>query len=71
MLPPRFDEIGTLVRDGGGFALRRAGGGRVRLVLSRTPVDAVEKDVRVVGHWLDDDLVEAEGVALIGRAGGA
>jgi hypothetical protein len=58
-----IDETGTLVRDGGGFALRRDAGGRYRLLLARTPVDHVEKHVRVRGTLSDGDLVEVDGVA--------
>ena len=35
----RINEIGTLVRDGGAFYLRRDVGGRYELELHRTPVD--------------------------------
>ncbi|WP_076072822.1 DUF5818 domain-containing protein [Sphingomonas montana] len=58
-----FDATGTLVRDGGGFALRRDGGGLIRLDLHRMPVDQVEKRVRLVGIVLADGVVEADGVA--------
>ena len=61
----RIDETGTLVRDGGGFALNRDAGGRYRLDLPRVPVDEVEKRVRIVGALLDGGLVEVEGVALL------
>lgn len=56
------DETGRLLRDAGGFVLARDRGGRFRLVLNRVPVDHVEKRVRVVGHYLGDDVVEADGV---------
>lgn len=58
-----FDETGTLVRDGGGFALTRDAGGTVRLDLRRVPVDHVGKRVRVTGTWLGNGVVEAEDVA--------
>jgi hypothetical protein len=54
-----------LVRDGGCFYLRRDAGGRFRLDLHRTPVDEVEKRVRLIGTYVRDDLVEVDGVALI------
>lgn len=38
-----IDETGTLIRDGGGFALRRDVGGRYRLDLHRVPIDEIEK----------------------------
>jgi hypothetical protein len=60
----RVDETGTLVRDGGAFYLRRDRGGRYQLELHRTPVDLVEKCVRVVGTLVGPDLVNADGVAL-------
>ncbi|MCE7795468.1 DUF5818 domain-containing protein [Sphingobium sufflavum] len=58
---------GLLVREGGGFALQRDGGGRVRLDLLRTPVDHVEKRVRVTGVQVADDLVEVETILPIDR----
>lgn len=61
-----FDARGTLVRDGGGFALRMAGGALVRLVLARTPVDLVEKQVRVVGSYAADGAIDADGVSPAG-----
>lgn len=59
----RVDEAGTLVRDGGAFYLQRDAGGRYRLELHRTPVDLVEKRVRVVGTLVGPDLLNADGVA--------
>ncbi|RZL82499.1 MAG: hypothetical protein EOP66_04850 [Sphingomonas sp.] len=59
----RIDETGTLIRDGGAFYLRRDVGGRYELELHRTPVDLVEKRVRLVGTLVGPDLVTADGVA--------
>ncbi|HZG32068.1 MAG TPA: DUF5818 domain-containing protein [Sphingopyxis sp.] len=59
----RIDESGTLLRVAGGFALRRDVGGRWQLDLRRTPVDHVEKRVRITGILVGDDLVEVDGVA--------
>lgn len=59
----RIDETGTLLRDGGAFYLRRDAGGRFQLELQRTPVDLVEKRVRLVGTLVGMDLVNADGVA--------
>lgn len=61
----QFEETGTLIRDGGGFALRRDAGGIYRLELSRTPVDHVEKRVRISGVLVGDDVVHVEGVAPV------
>ena len=61
----RIEETGTLVRDGGGFALRRDAGGRYQLHLHRVPVDEVEKRVRIVGTLVGADLVEVDGVARL------
>ncbi|MFS0736801.1 DUF5818 domain-containing protein [Sphingomonas sp. 1P06PA] len=61
-----FDAQGTLVRDGGGFALRMGGGALVRLVLSRTPVDLVEKQVRVIGSVDGDGAIDVDGIAPAG-----
>ncbi len=51
------------MRDAGGFALRTESGVHVRLTLHRVPVDLVEKRVRVIGVWIDDQTIEADGVA--------
>ncbi len=58
-----IDETGTLIRDGGAFYLRRDLGGRYQLELQRTPVDLVEKRVRLRGTLVGVDLVSADGVA--------
>ena len=54
----RIDETGTLIADGGGFALRRDIGGRWKLDLHRVPVDYVEKRVRISGIIVADGLVD-------------
>ncbi len=59
----QIDETGTLIRDGGGFALRRDLGGHYRLDLHRVPVDRIEKRVRVTGILVAGDLVDVLGVA--------
>ena len=59
----RVDETGTLIRDGGAFYLRRDVGGRYELELNRTPVDLVEKRVRLIGTLVGRNLVNADGVA--------
>jgi len=59
----RVDEVGTLIREGGAFYLRRDHGGRYELELHRTPVDLVEKRVRLVGTLVGPDRVNADGVA--------
>ncbi|WP_294355162.1 DUF5818 domain-containing protein [uncultured Sphingomonas sp.] len=59
----RIDETGTLIRDGGAFFLRRDVGGRFQLELQRTPVDLVEKRVRLIGTLVAPDLVSADGVS--------
>ena len=56
----RINEIGTLIRDGGTFYLRRDVGGRYELELHR---DLVEKRVRVIGTLVGPDLVNADGIA--------
>ncbi len=58
----RIDETGTLVRDGGGFALRRDAGGRLLLDLHRVPVDHVEKHVRVTGVYVDEERIDVDGL---------
>ncbi|WP_342366527.1 DUF5818 domain-containing protein [Sphingomonas sp. CFBP 13706] len=64
----RINEIGTLIRDGGVFYLRRDVGGRYELELHRTPVGLIEKRVRLVGTLVGPDLVNADGVAPAYRA---
>ena len=59
----RVDETGTLIRDGGAFYLRRDVGGRYELELNRTPVDLVEKRVRLIGTLVGPYLLNADGVA--------
>ena len=60
-----IDEVGTLIRDGGAFYLRRDIGGRYQLELQRTPVDLVEKRVRLRGTLVGPELVSADGVAPV------
>ncbi|WP_430444416.1 DUF5818 domain-containing protein [Sphingorhabdus contaminans] len=56
----RIEETGTLIADGGGFALRRDIGGRWKLDLHRVPVDRVEKRVRISGIIVGVGLVDVE-----------
>ncbi|WP_435876855.1 DUF5818 domain-containing protein [Sphingomonas quercus] len=58
-----MNEVGTLIRDGGAFYLRRDVGGRFELELQRTPVDLVEKRVHLVGTIIGPGLVSADGVS--------
>ncbi len=51
-----------LLRDGGGFVLKRDAGGSYRLDLHRTPVDLVEKHVRVIGLETAPGHVDVDGV---------
>ena len=62
MIGSRIEETGTLVREGGAFALRRDFGGLYLLELQRVPVDHVEKRVRVIGTLVSDDLVSVDGI---------
>jgi hypothetical protein len=59
----RIEETGTLLREAGGFSLRRDLGGRWKLDLHRVPVDQVEKRVRITGVVVSEDLIDVEGVA--------
>jgi hypothetical protein len=59
----RVEETGTLIRDGGGFALRRDIGGRIKLDIHRVPVDHIEKRVRVTGVIVAEGLIDVDGVA--------
>lgn len=56
----RVEETGTLIADGGGFALRRDIGGRWKLDLHRVPVDHVEKRVRISGIIVADGLIDVD-----------
>lgn len=56
----RIDETGTLIRDGGGFALRRDLGGRRKLDLHRVPIDHVEKRVRISGIIAAEGLIDVD-----------
>ena len=51
-----------LLREDGGFVLKRDRGGFYRLELNRTPVDLVEKRVRVIGLLIGSGHVDADGV---------
>ncbi|QJU59464.1 hypothetical protein HL653_18425 [Sphingomonas sp. AP4-R1] len=62
-----IDETGILVREGGGFCLRRDRGGRFLLELPRVPVDEVEKRVRVIGTMLSEGHVLVDGVSIADR----
>lgn len=59
----RVDETGTLLREAGGFQLRRDLGGRWKLDLHRVPVDHIEKRVRITGTIVGEDLVDVDGVS--------
>jgi Protein of unknown function (DUF5818) len=54
----QVEETGTLIRDGGGFALRRDMGGRWMLDMHRVPVDHVEKRARISGVVVAERLVD-------------
>jgi len=56
------DMTGVLLRHEGGFALKRDEGGLYRLDLHRTPVDLVEKRVRVIGIEIGPEHIDVEGV---------
>ena len=57
-----IEASGTLVREGGGFALRLDEGGLLALDLHRVPVDHVEKPVRVRGRMVTAHLLEVDGI---------
>ncbi|MFP5454267.1 DUF5818 domain-containing protein [Rhizorhabdus sp.] len=50
------------MRDGGSFSLKSDDGRVYRLELARTPVDLVEKRVRIAGLLLNEAVLEADGV---------
>ncbi|WP_188054054.1 DUF5818 domain-containing protein [Sphingosinithalassobacter sp. CS137] len=59
----RVRETGTLVRETGGFVLRCDHGGKLALLLRRTPVDQVEKRVVLTGRLLECGTLEVEAIA--------
>ncbi len=59
----KIDETGTLIREAGGFILRRDLGGRWKLDLHRVPVDHIEKRVRITGVVVGEGLVDVVGVS--------
>lgn len=59
----KIEESGTLIREAGGFILRRDLGGRWKLDLHRVPIDHIEKRVRITGIVVGEDLVDVAGVA--------
>jgi len=61
----RVEETGLLLREGGSFYLRRDVGGRFALDLRRTPIDEVEKRVKLIGTYVGSDLIDVDGVSLI------
>lgn len=63
LIGTRIEETGTLLRDAGGFSLRRDLGGRWKLDLHRVPIDHIEKRVRITGVIVAEDLVDVDGVA--------
>lgn len=56
----RIEETGTLIADGGGFALRRDIGGRWKLDLHRVAVNHVEKRVRISGIIVAEGLIDVD-----------
>jgi Protein of unknown function (DUF5818) len=62
MAADAVNETGILLRLEGGFALKRDAGGYYRLDLHRTPVDLIEKHVRVIGIKIGPEHVDADGV---------
>lgn len=59
----KIEETGTLLREAGGFILRRDLGGRWALDLHRVPVDHIEKRVRITGFVVGENLVDVVGVS--------
>lgn len=55
---------GTLIRDGGGFAVRVERGVLFHLQLHRVPVDQVEKRVQISGTLIGEHLIEVESLTL-------
>lgn len=55
---------GTLIRDGGGFAIRVERGVLFHLQLHRVPVDQVEKRVQISGTLIGEHLIEVESLTL-------
>ena len=54
----RIEETGMLIREEGGFALRRDAGGRVRLDLHRVSDARVDRRVRITGVVVGEGLID-------------
>ena len=60
----QIELSGTLIRDGGGFAVRVERGVLFHLQLHRVPVDQVEKRVQIAGILIGERLIEVESLTL-------
>ncbi|MBW4331200.1 hypothetical protein KY084_09985 [Stakelama sp. CBK3Z-3] len=60
----RVAETGRLVREAGGFVLQCEHGGKLPLLLPRTPVDEVEKRVALTGILEGDGMLAVETIRL-------
>ncbi|MAW98567.1 MAG: hypothetical protein CMN72_02765 [Sphingomonas sp.] len=58
-------ERGRLVHEAGGFVLQCEHGGRLPLLLPRTPVDEVEKRVALTGIVEADGMLTVETIRLV------
>ncbi|CAN5749260.1 hypothetical protein BH11PSE6_BH11PSE6_25910 [soil metagenome] len=59
----RIEETGTLIREDGGFALRRDVGGRIRLDLHRVSVGEVDRRVHITGVLVAEGLIDVADIA--------
>lgn len=57
-----IDETGTLLREQGGFVLRRDLGGRWKLDVHRVSMDHIGKRARITGVVVGKGLVDVDGI---------
>ena len=62
---PRIDEEGVLLRDGDVPSLRRDAGGRFLLDVRRVSIDPTMSRVRIIGTYVDDDLVDVDEIQAV------
>jgi hypothetical protein len=59
----QIEEVGTLIRQEDGFALRRDVGGRIRLDLHRVSTGGVSRRVRITGVLVAEGLIDVTDIA--------
>jgi hypothetical protein len=65
----RIDETGVLLREGASVFMRRSTGGRFQLDLRRSPFSDSGRQVRVIGTYIGDDLIDVDEISPVDGAG--